>query len=84
MITYRYPKNEKTKGGNFVRRDYAKLKGILAEKDIKNTDIARLLRLSNSSITNKLNRNNGMDFKASELKKICEAYNIDANTIFFG
>lgn len=67
-----------------MRRDYAKLKGILAEKDIKNIEIAKLLGLSNSSITNKLNRNNDMDFKASELKKICETYNIDANTIFFG
>ncbi len=71
----------KKEGGVFMRKGYPKLKGILAEKRIKNIEIAELLDLSNASVTNKLNGNNGIDFKASELKLICETYDIDANLI---
>lgn len=64
-----------------MSKGYPKLKGVLAEKHIKNVEIARLLGKSNASVTNKLNGNNGIDFKASELKLICETYDIDANSI---
>lgn len=65
-------------------RPHEKIRGILAEKGIKNREIATLLNISEQSVSNKLNHRNGIDFRGDEIQKICNEYNIDANLIFFG
>ena len=67
-----------------MAKPYSKLIGILAERGIRNRDIADLLNISEQSVSNKLNRRNGLDFRADEIKKISETYEIDSNIIFFG
>lgn len=67
-----------------MAKPYRKLIGILAERGIRNRDIADLLNISEQSVSNKLNRRNGLDFRADEVKKISETYKIDSNIIFFG
>ena len=67
-----------------MAKPYRKLIGILAERGIRNRDIADLLNISEQSVSNKLNRRNGLDFRADEIKKLSETYEIDSNIIFFG
>lgn len=60
---------------------YLKLKGFLVENQIKSQDVAKLLGLTDTSFSKKINRN-GQDFNAAEIRKMCEEYKLDANVFF--
>ena len=60
---------------------YLKLKGYLAENQIKSQDVARLLNLTDTTFSKKINRN-GQDFNAEEIRIMCNEYNLDANIFF--
>lgn len=60
---------------------YLKLKGYLAENQIKSQDVAKLLNLTDTTFSKKINRN-GQDFNAEEIRIMCKEYNLDANIFF--
>lgn len=63
------------------KRPYYKLKGYFVENDIKFQDVAKLLNVSNTSFSSKINRN-GQDFTADEIRTMCCHYKLDANKFF--
>ena len=63
----------------------AKLKSIMALHGDTNKDIAELLKISEQSVSCKINEN-GTEFKQGEIKKIAEKYNLspsEVTAIFF-
>lgn len=60
---------------------YSKLKGYFVEHGIKQDDVAKLLQISRSTFNSKLNCNKA-DFTISEVRTICNKYNLDANIFF--
>ena len=60
---------------------YLKLKGFLAENQIKSQDVAKLLDLTETTFSKKINRN-GQDFNAEEIRIMCKEYDLDANVYF--
>lgn len=60
---------------------YLKLKGYLAENQIKSQDVAKLLNLTDTTFSKKINRN-GQDFNAEEIRTMCKEYSLDANIFF--
>ena len=70
------------KGGILLKRKpYLKLKGFLVENQIKSQDVAKLLNVTETTFSKKINRN-GQDFNAGEIRKMCEEYKLDANLFF--
>lgn len=74
---------DKTKKGESMEKKlpYLKLKGFLAENQIKSQDVARLLDLTETTFSKKINRN-GQDFNAEEIRNMCKEYGLDANIYF--
>ena len=74
---------DKTKKGESMEKKlpYLKLKGFLAENQIKSQDVARLLDLTETTFSKKINRN-GQDFNAEEIRIMCKEYDLDANVYF--
>lgn len=66
---------------NLEKRPYYKLKGYFAENGVKFQDVAKLLGISNSSFSAKINRN-GQDFTAEQIRTLCCEYKLDANKFF--
>lgn len=63
----------------------AKLKSIMALHGDTNKDIAELLKISEQSVSGKINEN-GTEFKQGEIKKIANKYNLspdEVTAIFF-
>lgn len=60
--------------------DTLKFKGYCAANGIKNDDIARLLGIGKSAISQKMNGRKL--FTLAQVKKICEYYNISADEYF--
>lgn len=60
--------------------DALKFKGYCAANGIKNDDIARLLGIGKSAISQKMNGRKL--FTLAQVKKICEYYNISADEYF--
>lgn len=60
---------------------YLKLKGYMAENQIKSQDVAKLLNLTDTTFSKKINRN-GQDFNAEEIRIMCKEYKLDANVFF--
>ena len=73
----------KTKKGELMEKKlpYLKLKGFLAENQIKSQDVAKLLELTETTFSKKINRN-GQDFNAEEIRIMCKEYDLDANVYF--
>ena len=73
----------KTKKGELMEKKlpYLKLKGFLAENQIKSQDVAKLLDLTETTFSKKINRN-GQDFNAEEIRIMCKEYDLDANVYF--
>lgn len=63
------------------REPYSKFKGYLAEKNIQQKKIAKLLDVSPSTFSKRLNGKGG-DFSIQDLKKICRNLNIKAEIFF--
>jgi hypothetical protein len=59
--------------------NYSKLKGLMAEKEITQKDIADALHKNECTLTGKFN--NSTDFKASEISEICVLLEIPAEQI---
>lgn len=66
--------NRKT---NLKHPPHLKLKGYLAENKIKQSDIARLLKLTPVTVNKKIN--GSLVFTFPEVEAICDAYNISPN-----
>ncbi|AVP54492.1 transcriptional regulator [Clostridium tetani] len=64
-----------------IREPYSKFKGFLAEKDIKQKEIAELINVSEATLSKRLNGKGG-DFTIQDLKKICVALDIKAEIFF--
>jgi len=60
--------------------DVNKIRGLMAEKGENQGDLAKVLNLSRNAVQLKLS--NKVDFKAKELKVLCEHYNVDPNYFF--
>lgn len=63
------------------KQGYFKLKGFLAEKNIKQKVVADMLGISVPTFNKKLNGTAG-DFSVSEARVICEKLNTDARIFF--
>lgn len=61
---------------------YLKLKSYFIANDIKFDVIAKELGISRTTLSKKINRFKGTDFKLDEVRKICKLYKIDANEFF--
>lgn len=61
---------------------YLKLKGFFAENGIKHKEVAKLIGVSESNFSKKINRN-GEDFTKDQVVLICKHYNLNANEYFF-
>lgn len=61
---------------------YLKLKQFMLEKNIKNKDMAKTLGVNKSVFSKKINMK-GSDFTLDEVRKLCEAYQLDGNKYFF-
>lgn len=60
---------------------YSKLKGFLAENNIQQKKIAKIIDISQSALSKKINGKGG-DFTIQEAKKICKALNTGADIFF--
>lgn len=74
---------DKTKKGELMEKKlpYLKLKGFLVENQIKSQNVAKLLDLTETTFSKKINRN-GQDFNAEEIRIMCKEYDLDANVYF--
>ncbi|PTF03945.1 transcriptional regulator [Staphylococcus devriesei] len=61
---------------------YNKLKGLLKERSINNSDLAELLNVHRVTVSNKLNRSQGADFTMTEVRKLCLYLDISADIYF--
>lgn len=64
-----------------TRQPYSKFKGFLAEKNIKQKEIAELINISEATLSKRLNGKGG-DFTIQDLKKICLTLDIKAEIFF--
>lgn len=60
---------------------YNKLKGYLAEHNIKHKDVASLINVTHTTFSKKITRN-GAEFTADEIRSICKYYNISSDEFF--
>lgn len=60
---------------------FSKLKGFFVENNIKQQEVADLLGISRSTFNLKLN-GKGMDFTCTEVRKMCQKYNLNADIFF--
>ena len=60
---------------------YYKFKGYLAENNIQQKEIAKMLDISQATFSKKLNGKSG-DFTIQDLKKICTRLKIEAEIFF--
>ncbi|MGG7176230.1 helix-turn-helix domain-containing protein [Clostridium paraputrificum] len=63
------------------KQPYWKLKGFLAEKNIKQKQVADLLGISVPSFNKRLN-GTGSDFSVREARKICKSFDASAEIFF--
>lgn len=61
---------------------YGKFKGYLAENGIKQSEVAKLLEITESTLSKKLNRKRNADFSKDEVVTLCRTYGLDANLFF--
>lgn len=61
--------------------DFAKLKGAMAENDLSQADLARILGLSTSTINLKLNKK--AKFTLDEAKTLADYFEQPIETLFF-
>jgi DNA-binding Xre family transcriptional regulator len=63
------------------REPYYKFKGYLAEKNIQQKDVAKIIKISQATLSKRLNGKGG-DFTIQELKKICTTLDVKAEIFF--
>lgn len=63
------------------RKPYSKFKGFLAENNIKQSEVAKLLNKSNSALNQNINGTGG-DFSIAELRLLYETYGISIDKYF--
>lgn len=63
------------------REPYYKFKGYLAENNIQQKDIAKLINISQATLSKRLNGKGG-DFTIQDIKKICIELDIKAEIFF--
>lgn len=65
-----------------MKQKYSNLKEFLHENNVKMKDVAHEMGISRTQFSKKINRINGADFKAEEIRFLCCKYNLDANRFF--
>ncbi len=63
------------------REPYYKFKGYLAENNIQQKEVAKLINISQATLSKRLNGKGG-DFSIQDLKKICTSLKINAEIFF--
>ena len=63
------------------REPYTKFKGFLVENNIKQSEVAKLLKKSNSALNQNINGTGG-DFSISELKLLNKTYGLSIDKYF--
>lgn len=63
-------------------KPYTKLKIFFLEHNIKHKDVAKLLKISHSRFSLKINRYKGADFTADEIRVICKNYTLNSEIFF--
>lgn len=63
------------------REAYSKFKGYLVEKNIKQKSVAEMLKISQATLSKRINGKGG-DFTVQELEKICTSLKIKAELFF--
>ncbi|MBU3205604.1 helix-turn-helix transcriptional regulator [Clostridium algidicarnis] len=63
------------------REPYYKFKGYLAENRIQQKEVAKLINISQATLSKRLNGKGG-DFTIQDLKKICINLNVSAEIFF--
>lgn len=63
-------------------KKYNDLKKFFQDNNIKMVALAKEMGISRSQFSKKINRINGADFKADEIRFLCSKYNLDANKFF--
>jgi transcriptional regulator with XRE-family HTH domain len=66
---------------NRRRKPYTKLKAFLVEHEIQQSDLAKIIGKSSSSLNQKIN-GTGSDFTIEEIRLICSKYGISADEFF--
>lgn len=61
---------------------YLKLKSYFVENGIKLDTVASALGISRTTLSKKINRFEGTDFKLDEVRTLCRLYKLDANKFF--
>lgn len=62
---------------------YVELKKFMLENGIKQREIAEMLGVGASTMSQKLNRR-GADFSLAEVRVLCDAYSLDPEFFFLG
>ncbi len=65
-----------------MKAKYSNLKEFLHDNNVKMKDLANEMGISRSQFSKKINRINGADFKAEEIRYLCCRFNLDANKFF--
>lgn len=65
-----------------INEPYYRLKMVMNQKGVKQSDIAELLERDASTINQKINRSSGRDFSLSEAQKVAEFLNIRIRDFF--
>ncbi|WP_336184361.1 hypothetical protein [Fusobacterium polymorphum] len=60
-----------------------KLKAFFTQNGIKFKDVAKDLKITESTFSQKINRKNGKDFTTREIRYLCEKYNLSSDNYFF-
>ena len=66
---------------NYKIVPYGRLRGLRAERGMKQSDVANIIGISSIAYT--LKENGKSDFKASEMASIMKLFNASADEIFF-
>ena len=62
-------------------KPYYKFKAFLVQNNIKQKEVAKMLGITNSTLSTKLNRN-GTDFTIKQIRTLCKEFNISADEFF--
>lgn len=64
-----------------IREPYYKFKGYLAENNIQQKELAKIMNISQATLSKRLNGKGG-DFTIQDLKKICSTLGVKAEIFF--
>lgn len=63
------------------KRAYNEFKGYLASNNIKHKDVAKMLGITHTTFSKKINRSNA-DFTSDEIRQLCNNFKISSDKFF--